>query len=228
MRRGESYETGTRRKYRDDQVAARYDREFTKFSLNPNDIFVRMVTRRERRAIAEALQRIGDSARSVIDVPCGTGKLASILHERGYAPVMVDLSLEMMRIARQLPASERAAFAQADATQLPFESGTFDVAICLRLLHRVPDDVKSSMLNELHRVSRRYAIVSYGVASPWHRVRGLLRKLLTGRTTVPFAVSAAAMSAMLSGVGWSLRETWAMIPVASAEHVMLLEKSSVD
>ncbi len=44
---------------------------------------------------------------------------------------------------------------EADATALPFEDGTFSSAICLTMLHHVPDrDAQDRLLSEMARVVR--------------------------------------------------------------------------
>ena len=58
--------------------------------------------RRECDAIADAFARYGDGAvRTVLDVGCGTGSHALLLAAKGYSVTGVDLSPEMLAIARE-------------------------------------------------------------------------------------------------------------------------------
>jgi len=59
----------------------------------------------------------------------------------------------------------------------------FDLAISLRLLHRVPEKVKMNILEELSSIAD-YSIVSFGVKSSYHNLRKTVRHMLFGgRTT---------------------------------------------
>jgi hypothetical protein len=55
----------------------------------------------------------------------------------------------------------------------------FDVAVCLRLLHRVPPAIKASILAGLSSVAD-HVIVSFGVSSPYHSARRIVRRRLLG------------------------------------------------
>lgn len=48
----------------------------------------------------------------------------------------------------------------ADARHLPFNDGSVDVVTCSQLLHHFPDEELPLVLRELHRVARRYVVVS--------------------------------------------------------------------
>jgi ubiquinone/menaquinone biosynthesis C-methylase UbiE len=72
----------------------------------------------------------------VLDVGCGTGRLAVALAERGARVWGVDPSEEMLRQARS-NAGGRAAFKQARAEALPFKDGWFDRAVLRLVVHLV-------------------------------------------------------------------------------------------
>lgn len=64
----------------------------------------------------------------VLDVACGTGDVTAKLFDQGCAVTGVDLSEEMMDIARQkVP---EATYILANAEHLPFEDSTFDAVAC--------------------------------------------------------------------------------------------------
>lgn len=64
----------------------------------------------------------------VLEVPCGTGNLLLDLSAAGYAPIGVDLSPWMIRIARgkALRAHANARLVRARAQAMPFACGAFD------------------------------------------------------------------------------------------------------
>src|SRR5829696_8170602 len=91
----------------------------------------------------------------VLDVGCGTGAVA-----RAAAPfvgrsgqvVGIDTSADRLAVAAGLPAVEGATveWQRADATDMPFGDGSFDVVLCQQVLHLIPD--RAAALREMRRV----------------------------------------------------------------------------
>lgn len=65
---------------------------------------------------------------NVLDVACGTGDMAVSLVERGCTVTGIDLSEEMLAIARQK--APIVTFMIADAEHLPFPDASFDAVTC--------------------------------------------------------------------------------------------------
>lgn len=96
---------------------------------------------------ARELRRIGPllPARSplhMLDVACGTGAWSIHWRERGEIVTGLDFDLDLLARARQRPGlGDPAGFrgVVADATKLPFKSGSFDLVMVNSLLEHVPD-----------------------------------------------------------------------------------------
>ncbi|PZF80081.1 class I SAM-dependent methyltransferase [Jiangella anatolica] len=72
-----------------------------------------------------------------VDAACGTGRHASYLAERGFSVVGVDVSPEMLAVARsKVPAG---AFVQGDLAALPLPDDGADLVVCALALSHVPD-----------------------------------------------------------------------------------------
>jgi SAM-dependent methyltransferase len=88
---------------------------------------------------------------SVLDVACGTGIVARAAADRvgsGGRVVGVDLNPAMLEVARTVrPDIE---WRQGDAEDLPFETGSFDVALCQSALFFFPDPGRA--VREMARV----------------------------------------------------------------------------
>ena len=85
--------------------------------------------------VFDAIVRLGEARGArVVDIGCGTGRLADELRERAVSRVWtVDASVEMVARAKQLGVNARVARAEA----LPFKTGWFDVAIMRLVAHLV-------------------------------------------------------------------------------------------
>src|SRR5262245_19418501 len=102
-----------------DRCAARYD-ELRPVDANWWQLFDRLVELGELRGAR------------VLEVGCGTGRLADALAERALARVWaVDASAEMVARAKELGVNARVARAEA----LPFTRGWFDAAVMRMSLH---------------------------------------------------------------------------------------------
>lgn len=66
----------------------------------------------------------------VLDVACGTGDMVVELLKRGCTVTGVDLSDEMLAIARRKTADWKPAYHKADAEHLPFADCAFDAVTC--------------------------------------------------------------------------------------------------
>ena len=92
-----------------------------------------------------------DGTERALDSGCGAGALAFALAPFVESVVGVDLSEDLVAAGREL-APANCELIVGDATALPFEYGSFDIAGCMRVLHhaRRPELVVS----ELARVTR--------------------------------------------------------------------------
>ena len=97
-------------------------------------------------------------AGKIIDVGCGTGVLAGRLAAAGYEVTGVDPSAGMLEHVSQSGAGVEAVL--GDATELPFDDGTFDLTMCVAVMHHVADpEAVHRSLGEMVRVTRPGGLV---------------------------------------------------------------------
>jgi len=216
------YERDTRRFYQDDAKAQRYHDMFTSPGGWRN-LPSRVVAHRERRVVQALLARVPHA--SALDIPAGTGKLASVFASLGTRVVASDIAPSMLKRAES--EYRKAGYAQidcriADAADLAcFDDDAFDVTVCLRLMHRVPASLRESMLREFARVAP-YALVSFGIENGFHRMRRAARAAIFGglKDGLCFCSSAEAR-AELEPLFEIVAKIW-IAPALSQEVIFLL------
>jgi ubiquinone/menaquinone biosynthesis C-methylase UbiE len=109
----------------------------------------------------EVLTRLlGDGTGSLLDVGCGTGSYTAALAKRGWNPTGIDISEDMLRLAR----ARGIRAVHADATSLPFGDASFDAAISV-FTNTDVDDL-AAVVREIARVLRPGAPLVYLAVHP--------------------------------------------------------------
>jgi SAM-dependent methyltransferase len=132
----------------------------------------RWIDERERTFVREWLATLPRGG-TVLDAPCGTGRLVSEFQTMGFRYRGADLSLSMLNMARNrfspLPLTA------SDILFLPFPNGAFDAVLSVRMLHRIREQqVRVAILQEMKRVSKGPLLVTY--YTRWN-IRGVQRWL---------------------------------------------------
>jgi ubiquinone/menaquinone biosynthesis C-methylase UbiE len=118
---------------------------------------------RKWAAIEKALALTND-VKTIVDLPCGTGRFTGNLARAGYTVVGSDISVEMMQQAAKLESVKHEnikGYVRADAEALPFLTKSTDCLMSIRFLFHVDPDTRRRMLREFGRVSRRWVIADY-------------------------------------------------------------------
>ena len=104
---------------------------------------------RKRAAFVLEYCPLGDG----LDVGCGTGLLAERLARAGYAMSGVDPSEGMLEVLRAR--APQVCATTASGTALPFDDDSFDLVLCVAVMHHIADpDAVRQTLGEMVRVSR--------------------------------------------------------------------------
>ena len=104
--------------------------------------------------------------RTVLDAPCGTGRLFETLSQFTEAPIGLDVSPSM------LGAHGGDRRVQGSAFAMPFPDQSIDAVVCCRLFHHLqtPED-RRSLIRELLRIGSGPVLMSFWDASSWHAWR---------------------------------------------------------
>lgn len=90
---------------------------------------------------------------NILEVATGTGSQALVFGELGHKVVGIDISEAMLRIARRKNRLAKVSFENADAAQLPFADGSFNVSCVSFALHEMPPSIRERVMREMVRVT---------------------------------------------------------------------------
>jgi ubiquinone/menaquinone biosynthesis C-methylase UbiE len=151
----------------------------------------------------------------VLDVACGTGAASRAAARRAGADgsvIGVDLGEPTVAVARSFAPEEGAApiaFQQGDATALPVEDASFDVAICQQGLQFIPDRVAA--LREMRRALEpggRLAIATWADVrrTPFETLIEMVERYVGAESSQvmnsPHALPAAELERAISEAGF--------------------------
>ena len=113
----------------------------------------------------------------VLDVGCGTGVHLDIYRRSGCELYGIDNSPSMLDVAR-VRLGVDAELRLADATKMPYENNTFDLIVCMLVLHEMDQRMRMSVIAEMKRVLKtegRILLIDYH-AGPARPLKGWLTK----------------------------------------------------
>ncbi|MGB9961589.1 class I SAM-dependent methyltransferase [Halobacterium sp. MBLA0001] len=221
-----NYSSEMRNHYKSDEVAKEYHSAFA----NKENWRHALIARRERKAIGTLLEKIPNG--TIIDIPTGSGKLAPVFAAHGSEVVACDISENMLQIAEQefeQAGVKQAQFQVSDAEHISEEiNENFDVAVCLRLLHRVPAETKQNILKELGSIAD-YIIASTGVETRFHQLRRGLRQRTIGGDLGDGergnCYESPQRTEEIFSTGFEIIESKKILPILSQEHIFLLKNN---
>lgn len=111
----------------------------------------------------------------ILDVCTGTGKQAFAFAKRGYDVTGIDLSEDMLKVAKKNNKYENVKFEIADATSLQFEDSMFDLSCVSFALHDMIPSIREKALKEMVRVTKpKGTIVIVDYALPKNKISRFL------------------------------------------------------
>jgi len=142
--------------YQQSQVADQYDSE--RFSSWHGKLAHKM----EHLALKYAIDHFFPKGGTLLDVPCGTGRLLELYRGGTFRVFSADISEEMLSIARRRFAGDPTfSFHQCDVERLPFRDNALDYLVSFRLMCHLPKDIRRTVLSEMLRVTSDILAVNY-------------------------------------------------------------------
>ncbi len=142
-------------------IAKFYDRLIEPLNRGLRGIGLKMYTPRENM--------------NVLDVGCGTGTYLKLYQKAGCLVSGIDLSPAMLQKAK-IRLGNEASLVLGDASRMPYPDRSFDLVVMTTVLHEMPPDVRSAVIDDSKRVLKdrgRILIIDYHpgpVRSPKGRI----------------------------------------------------------
>ena len=185
------------------------------------------IDRREQCAVRRIFGTLPE-CRSVLDVPCGAGRFLPTLAQFCPEVLGADIAAEVLEFARQRAETTggRARVFRGDASKLELADGAVDAVFCNRLLHHilVPEE-RARILRELHRVARRYVVVSFFDYQEFGAVRRFLKRLKGSKPKYEGQPTLEQFTDEVSRIGFRVREVVRTGPLWVSQKYFVLEKA---
>ena len=214
------------RKIRYSENLRRVDKAASYNTKYDGELHKRISDRREKRLLERILSTVGRQE-TLLDVPCGAGRLSPVIARFADQVYEVDYSHEILKLCRENAphANYTPFFANASALSLPFGDDVFDLVVSIRLSHHFPrTEERLAHVRELCRVSRRFVLVTFfGTESIKNRLRAA-RRMLGSRKRGKFTLHHRDVAGVAEECGYRLRDSWALAPFFSGHYFAMLER----
>lgn len=132
---------------------------------------------------AQVLQLLGNREfKIIVDVGCGTGKLLGLISSKGQISLGIDLSIQMLKLAKPRTTDTSIQFVRADASHLPLQDRVADGVTSVSMTESGP--LSEEHLNELSRIATKDATLIMTIfddkhQTPWRQLNETNIELIT-------------------------------------------------
>lgn len=192
-----------------------------------NDSFITIPRDRKRTLrelhILNSLLGMVNSTESLLDIPCGGGRLSAPLAGKTENLINMDASLEQVKLALAVKTHTTPRFgASASALALPFKDKSIDGILNARLSHHLPSMAeRAALLDELLRVARKFVIFSFTDINSTNT----FYKKIRGKKPNPVTMSVSEIEAACSRHSAKLIKIMTVFRFGSRHRFALLELS---
>jgi ubiquinone/menaquinone biosynthesis C-methylase UbiE len=113
-----------------------------------------------KRELDEFVRRLPPHS-TILDIGCGSGLVAKFLMDRGLRVTGIDISKNMLKLARQC--APEAKFYKMDMTRMRFVDNSFDGVVALYSIIHLPRIFHERIFKKISRITRTNGIVLLSV-----------------------------------------------------------------
>ncbi|WP_420843806.1 class I SAM-dependent methyltransferase [Lentibacillus sediminis] len=124
----------------------------------------KMWERGSRKDILPFIEKHLQKGSRVLDIGCGDGYGTLKLCAAGYQASGMDLSSEMIALAKERAGLSGVSFLQGDVSELPYEDASLDAVMAINVLEWTASPMKA--LGEMSRVVKEGGLIFAGILGP--------------------------------------------------------------
>ncbi len=117
---------------------------------------------KNEKELAYFVELLPDEAK-VLDVGCGAGFASMYLAEKGFSVVGIDISSEMIRLARELIPDVN--FMEMDMTKITFSDESFDGIVSLYAIFHISKEKHGSLFQKFYDLIKPGGILFFSIGS---------------------------------------------------------------
>ena len=142
-----------------------------------NKLHRKISDRLERRIFDKFLRHLGP-CESILDLPCGAGRLHGLLRDHAPSIIEADFSSTMLVLNREHHEELNDRYLRCSALEIPMAPATVDLVVSVRLSHHInTPEGRRRHLEELFRVAHRAVICTWfsetSIKNLWRRARSV-------------------------------------------------------
>ncbi len=170
--------------YQNKKIANDYDD--SRFSSIAGKVFNIL----EKKTIIKGFHSLQSGAK-IADMPCGTGRLAKTLLEHKYCVHGMDISDDMLEIARSRlnKFGNKLTTEVANAKELNQEHEQYDGVLCARVLMHFELDEQIAFLKGVSQITCGPILINHSYSTPYLRLRRKFKKLLGHQPSSRFPIT---------------------------------------
>ena len=162
----------------------------------------------EMRLVSDAFGMIPvDTISSVLDAPCGVGRISLWLSQKGFDVTGIDLGEAAVRASQEvLTKAELPAHIHIqDIFNTSFDDNSFDATVCFRFLHHFRGfEDQDRLVAELCRVTGKYVVISYFSPYSVTTIRRRIDHYLGRKPITQFPTSVFKLNRMFEQAGFRI------------------------
>jgi ubiquinone/menaquinone biosynthesis C-methylase UbiE len=192
-----------------------------------NKLHRRLSDRRERDLLLRCFSEIG-RVHSILDLPCGHGRLSGLLRDHCRELIEADWSSSMVSLNRADHGVDGRRYLRASALQIPLPSRSVDVVVSFRLSHHLESkELREQHLRELFRVAGRAVILTWFSATSLKNLLRELRVRLGSRKGRKNVLSGGRVRAIAGECGFEQRRAKPLFRIGSGHVVGFFQRRDV-
>jgi ubiquinone/menaquinone biosynthesis C-methylase UbiE len=207
--------------YQDQRIAESYDD--ARFSRLSGRVFNDL----EKRCVARAFAEIPKSSR-VLDLPCGTGRLAEPLLEAGFSVIGVDISASMLEQAslRLKRFESRFTSYVCDVHEMPARPERFGAALCARVLMHFPLDGQIAFLKAVAAVTQGSVVFTQSLSTPYQQIRRRVKRMIGNPPSATYPIMESELRQLLDDAGLVEARRIRPMPLLTEEIIVIARHKS--